>query len=78
MRSTSAVIASSFRASTPKGWAAPPSARICSTKGASFSPFRRATQAMKPSRAKRRAMALPSASPAPMTSAALFSMVSLP
>ena len=46
MVSTSDTIASSLRASLPKAWASPPSARICSTSGCSLSAVRRVTQAM--------------------------------
>ena len=55
---------------TPKPCAWPPSARMRSTSGASLSALRRVTQATKPSRAKRRAIAPPVASPAPTTSTA--------
>src|SRR6185369_13778660 len=48
------------------------------TKGASLSALRRVTQAVKPSRANRRAMAPPVASPAPMTRAALVSGIVVP
>src|SRR6185437_2211728 len=73
-RSTSSVICSSLRASTPNAMAAPPALRIDSTSGASLSPWRRTIAATKPSLAKRRAMAPPSASPAPITSATCLSI----
>src|SRR4051812_18468273 len=66
---TSSTTWSSRRASLPKAFALPPSASICATSGCSASAWRRVTQATKPSRAKRRAMAPPVASPAPTTSA---------
>ena len=73
MVSTSATICSSLRASEPKARALPPSLSMRATSGASLSALRRVTQAVKPSRAKRRAMAPPVASPAPMTSATFAS-----
>ena len=61
-------MSTSLRASEAKPCASPPSLRIAATSGSSFSAVRRVTQATKPSRAKRRAIAPPVESPAPITS----------
>src|SRR6266851_9223557 len=62
---------SSSRASEPKGWTLPPFPVISATRCFSLSALRRVTTAVKPSRAKRRAMAPPVASPAPITTQTL-------
>src|SRR4051794_9173729 len=73
--SISATVSSSLRASLPKARALPPSFSIAATRGPSLSACRRVTHATWPSRAKRRAMAPPVASPAPITKAALLLML---
>src|SRR6187431_1350822 len=67
MCATSVSTSSSLRASDAKPCASPPSPWISATSGASLSALRRVTQATSPSRAKRRAIAPPVASPAPTT-----------
>src|SRR5688572_22104934 len=68
----SSVTCASSRASEPKGWTLPPSLVICATRCCSLSALRRVTTAVKPSRANRRAIAPPVASPAPITTQTLF------
>src|SRR5258708_6759616 len=65
------ITCSSSRASEPKGWTLPPFPVISATRCFSLSALRRVTTAVKPSRAKRRAMAPPVASPAPITTQTL-------
>jgi hypothetical protein len=70
-------MSTSLRASEPKPCASPPASRIAATSGSSFSLVRRVTQATKPSRAKRRAIAPPVESPAPITSTDFRSFTAL-